>query len=897
MKQEVQHLIDSVQQYGKQHAPERLYIHTDRSEYLAADTIWFKAYLVDAASLFATAKSNIMYVELISDSSQLVSRVMIPVINGVTAGTLVLPERMIPGTYLLRAYTSWMRNWGTTHFFESRISIGTPASGDWLLHYKPKFTRKAGNEQVDLDLSFKQLDETLVGLREMRLEVSQGSKTLMRSSTETGLDGAARLSFETTASDKPARLVLSVQDRRKSGTRQTIRIPLVFNRPEQRDLQFLPEGGNLVVGLASTVAFKALNEDGSGAAVSGTIIDQHGDTVTSFRAAHLGMGSFVLTPREGAAYRARVVLPAGGYKDYPLPVAKSSGVVLSVANDLNSDSCVVRMFASGDSALRSRRFYLLGHTRGNVAFAASVNLSRGYSMIKVNRKLFPTGLARLVLLDATKRRAAERVIYIDHQDGLQLSVSATNNSYGLRDSVWLQLNVKNTEGKPVRGTFSVAVTDNGQVKSDSLASQDIPLNMNLHAELKGHIEGPGYYKDAARSPDKWRALDLLLLTQGWVGFDIDSAFHPAKPIKFPAEQEFLVKGKITNAFNKIIPGSAVSLFSKRPLVVMDTVSDLNGRFTFRGLVPVDTAVYFIQAKNRRNKSSNVGLEVDEFVAPPFPVSSHRQLPWFVNVDTTVAIKNRRQIALKREQEIATGGIRLKEVVIRGKKYVKDSKNINGPGAADVIFDEADLIKAGRMTLGDLLTKQLKNFGVRTSKSGARYHAVNSVVMHLIIDGMDVDFFLPSGISRFDYFTDLLNYFGAEDIKGIEVMYSGKYQMGYTSRYLHPMAVFYEHTFIEVTTRSGHGPMMRKSIGTLVYRPMPFSLPQSFYVPKYQAGSKADGSDIRATIHWDPAVITNADGRAEVRFFTADKPGIYTVIVQGTDLLGGFGSSRSTLTVR
>ena len=62
------------------------------------------------------------------------------------------------------------------------------------------------------------------------------------------------------------------------------------------DIQFLPEGGHLVKGVENTIAFKAINEEGKGVYVNGTIYHENGDEVTKFESNHLGFGVFKLVP-------------------------------------------------------------------------------------------------------------------------------------------------------------------------------------------------------------------------------------------------------------------------------------------------------------------------------------------------------------------------------------------------------------------------------------------------------------------------------------------------------------------------------------------------------------------------------------------------------------------------
>jgi hypothetical protein len=69
----------------------------------------------------------------------------------------------------------------------------------------------------------------------------------------------------------------------------------VRNKPKTA-VQFLPEGGDLVAGLASRVAFKATDQWGQPVSISGTVNDAAGTPVQTFKSIHDGMGSFLMKP-------------------------------------------------------------------------------------------------------------------------------------------------------------------------------------------------------------------------------------------------------------------------------------------------------------------------------------------------------------------------------------------------------------------------------------------------------------------------------------------------------------------------------------------------------------------------------------------------------------------------
>ncbi|MBB5437574.1 hypothetical protein HDC92_001246 [Pedobacter sp. AK017] len=890
----IKSVISTIQKFNERRSVEKLYLQTDKSAYASGDTLWFKVYLFDD-TYYAAPKSGLMYVEVANDSNRLMKRIMLPVFAGISFGQIALdPEELPQGNYVIRAYTNWMRNFGEDYIFKQQFYIGSSAGTEWLVNYNAQLNKVAGKDNEVLDLKFSRLDNVRVALKDVQIMATDGKRSWAKAKMQTDIDGMLKVNLDIPEKLNAKGMSLRVQDLSKNGENNQLVIPVTINRPEHIDLQFMPEGGDLIADLASRVAFKAINEDGLGVNVSGKVYDSHGLEVAAFNAAHKGMGVFYLSALAGEQYTAKI---EGTSRSYPLPAVKASGTILSINNRLERDSCEVLINATPDIALAGNSYILIGQARGTVCFAALINLNKNGSRIRISKKAFPTGIVRITLAGTDKKVLNERVMYIDHTDALKIELSPDKSFYKQRDSVSMRIKVTDANGMPVQGNFSMTVTDDNQVKTDSIARGSIVTRMLLTADLKGLVEDPGYYLHAAADLKKWQDLDLLLLTQGWVGYSWNEMFDPVKTYVYAAEPEFEIKGKVTNLFNKPVANSGINLFSKRPMLVMDTVTNESGLFRFKGIFPSDTAVFFIQARNKRGKSFNVGIEVEEFIPPVFSSIGQRMIPWYVNMDTGRFLAVKKQFLLNKEVDRITGRNILKEVAITAKKTIKDSKNLNGPGGADVIVSQQELEKSGKMTLGDLLEKRVVGFGNRTNKTGMRFYVIKGMLAHLIIDGVDVDFAKPEGMDPYEYFKQYFDYYDAEEIKGIEVMMSGKYQTRYSSRFIYnPMANPFEHAFIEVTTRGGAGPFLKKSTGTYLYKPMAFSLPKKFYMPKYKTAGLVDMTDIRSTIYWEPYIVTDKNGMATVTFYTADNPGSYSLIMEGADMKGGLGAKTSVIRV-
>lgn len=103
---------------------EKVYLHTDRDVYALGDTLWFKAYLVNAQDNKPANSSGNLYVELIAtDAAQIINREIIRLDNGLGKGDITLGDSVKAGHYQLRAYTSWMRNFGDNFVFNKDITV------------------------------------------------------------------------------------------------------------------------------------------------------------------------------------------------------------------------------------------------------------------------------------------------------------------------------------------------------------------------------------------------------------------------------------------------------------------------------------------------------------------------------------------------------------------------------------------------------------------------------------------------------------------------------------------------------------------------------------------------------------------------------------------------------
>ncbi|HMJ71046.1 MAG TPA: hypothetical protein VK508_19230 [Cyclobacteriaceae bacterium] len=109
--------------YRKEVVQEKMFLHTDRDVYLTGEIMWLKIYTVDASLHAPIDISKIAYVELVDADNQSVLKEKIALSGGIGTGSIFLPASIANGNYLLRAYTSWMKNFSADFYFKKPVSI------------------------------------------------------------------------------------------------------------------------------------------------------------------------------------------------------------------------------------------------------------------------------------------------------------------------------------------------------------------------------------------------------------------------------------------------------------------------------------------------------------------------------------------------------------------------------------------------------------------------------------------------------------------------------------------------------------------------------------------------------------------------------------------------------
>jgi len=459
---------------------------------------------------------------------------------------------------------------------------------------------------------------------------------------------------------------------------QKIRIggvaPVLATQTKQKnpDVQFFPEGGQLVNGVRSRIAIKAVNNNGLGEDIKGTIEDNEGNIVADFATRHLGMGVFALIPQSGKTYKAKISIPGETAFTVELPKAQDEGYTLTL-NNSQVDSVFIKI-AVNDKTFNNQKnhtFYILAQNNGKIYYTSQGKLESLSYAAKVEKSRFPTGITQFTLFSQSGEPLAERIAFVQSADTLNLNLNTTSQSYATRQKVAIAINAKDNNNKPTTGSFSVAVINESRIGIDENSESTILNNLLLTSDLQGYIEQPNYYFTNVSDQTK-SDLDVLMLTQGYRRFDWKQVLNNVTPkIVYQPEKSLELIGSLKTPSGKPIPNGKINLVATKENFLTDTVTDINGNFKFMNLNLPDTAKVVLRAR-KENNGSNVAIYVQQPNYAPL-IKQYEPGPATANPAPGQAaelLKNYADYQKQLKEDSLQNSRRLKEVVIKDKTTPK-----------------------------------------------------------------------------------------------------------------------------------------------------------------------------------------------------------------------------------
>ena len=684
------------------------------------------------------------------------------------------------------------------------------------------------------------------------------------------------------------------------------------------NVQFFPEGGYLVKGLASNVAFKVTDKEGVALEATGCIRNTQGDTLSVFSTIHEGMGSFMYTP-EGN--QNKIWIQCKGEKkarEFELPNPLSTGCVMQIQS-LHPEFLRIRIH--GTEGITSLPLGLTVMCRGKAHYFKTIDpasLISGYSL-DIPKSDLPGGVNQITLFTPEGAVLSERLAYIPHEEHARISIHSQKNEYKPFDAIPLEVAIHDAKGNPLETSFSLAVRDE-TTEIPSIYKEDIRSNLLLSSDLKGYIVNPGFYFE---NDDRFHrlSLDLLMLTQGYRRYNWSqmAGLIPFSPVQ-PIEKGILIKGDVKSITRKKLKeGLDVKMifYSDSGYQSARCVSDTEGRFNF--LAEDFYGKWNLQLETwKKKKREECWITLDRDFSPQGKSYSFYDtyLPqikpnWDKSelVLTETDSQKEAEKALRDSLELAgdsEGAKMLKEVVVKGKN---DRTTIWNEGASIVydVSEEEDKLEDAAKEYNERIYEFLENINpyftydpVRGSFYKGRkviFKIAGRAQSNISTGGSDPGSSLLSSSSstentesvqntptssgttnndntempteiidlqhKDDLGSVILNMLNSSDIASMAILENPSY---YLRLYPELAATNGSNIVVIELILNPTRAKSREPVGVRLTTLQGFSTPHKFYSPNYSEVRLPEESDFRRTLYWNPNIKTNSQGKASVQFF-------------------------------
>lgn len=378
-----------------------------------------------------------------------------------------------------------------------------------------------------------------------------------------------------------------------------------LNSNELSDVKFYPEGGDLIEGVSSQIAFVSVDTSGLPVDIVCVIKDNNDVEITRCQSIHHGVGLFQLNPDPSKTYYLETDVDGEKIR-FDLPNAQTSGINMRI-NVTGPDNIYIDILSSRSEI--SEDAFLIGHMRGEIfAFVDKLSPEKPLTIAKSS---IPPGVVHFTLFDQHERPQSERLVFNDlgYEKNAVTSneVNLANESHSMTftiDSLYLD--------NPI--DLSMSIVDEVHYPT-ALEEQNIASYLHLNSDLETHIEGLNSYLVDIDMTKRYY-LDLILRTQAWRRFTWKD-LQENKELVHKIETGYSINGEVTEKDGNEPLQSRVMITALGPDLYYDQInSDGNGKYSFDNLSAKDSITYIIQARKGKfveGEKESIDMEGDRLV--------------------------------------------------------------------------------------------------------------------------------------------------------------------------------------------------------------------------------------------------------------------------------------------
>lgn len=480
----------------------QIYLHTDKTQYVSNENIWFSAYLLQTP--FSLNDYTTLYVSLAHrQSKKVVLSSQFVMSQGMGAGYLFIPDTLETGDYQLVAYTNMITREQHPVVFRQLIQLRSRKTNAYSLSFEKPVAWPAAGDSCRLMLRVTNENSHYAKGAAARYTILADEKPIANGTALINSFGELPIAFLPVPGATRYEVETSIQ---KDTLIAFHRLPVSWTQPPVR-IRWYAEGGNLLNEQPARLLFEARSIDGRPVAIDAALMAD-GQPVGKLKTGDDGIGELRFTPLSGKKY----TISATGNRPLladAFPAVEKNGYSLQVQEGVIKDTIQLRIASTANARVK-----VLLHNYREIEGYWLLNVTNKTLTVKIPQKEMPKGLYTLTMFDEQDRPVAERTIFAGYYQQPKLTVTTNSSVYHQRSKVKVNISVKDPGGQPLQTLFSAATVQLRRIHPGYF--QDIvPFNYFQGYINAGIISAhlPAELGDAA-------TLEKFLLTRCWTRYNL-----------------------------------------------------------------------------------------------------------------------------------------------------------------------------------------------------------------------------------------------------------------------------------------------------------------------------------------------------------------------------------------
>jgi hypothetical protein len=632
-------------------------------------------------------------------------------------------------------------------------------------------------------------------------------------------------------------------------------------------LQFFPEGGNWVAGISNTVAFKAWNEDGSPAQVSGKIMDEETHTaIDSFSTNTAGLGKLQLMPEE-KIYTALWKDADGKIIKTELPAVTPLGITLHAELVKKELYYVINKNATAENL---KTLHLLAQMENEELYKADILIGdKNYLVNKFSIDSLPSGIMQLTLFNSDWQPLQERIIFINASKNTLPLIKEEERSSAAKAKNIIELIMPDNSVS----NLSASIADINFY--DRATHRTIQQDLWVNAQLKGLNSTIANEIETGNSA----AIDLVMLTHGWRKYSWQKVINKQVETVSPIDN-FLSLNIHYKEKNYALPGD-----ESLSLVINDKVTGrqyhaLNPAsqtsFYQSGFVFYDSARVSYKLNKNKEMSGNLLMKVNDSINIPAYITGVKNMPKQNSSSAGLIDTSFNNIATK------FNTVQTFKTIVVNSKYVNpvtkrmqqlDDKYTSGLFSGLVRGYQINVVDDIETETSDIYSyiryKMPTKLGV-SGITGARQFYPCSMTMNDTCDP------IPVFLNENEMPGDILESVPLSTIAYIK----------YTPGIVIGSSFTSANGALYVYTRKGSDDSQPSTSPMRSVTVKGYDLAKEFFNPDYSDKASLLQPDLRTTVYWNPYIITGKDNnKVKLEYYNNDISKKLLLTIEGVNEAG------------